>query len=242
MLRLATILLAAAALAGCTASERTIFEGRDYPVYRGGGYPRASARPSWSEGRPREAIGMCRNHAENLVRGRGAGRAVEVDEITRADESGNRVKVQGYVRVRERDGGRHRAWIDCEVDFRDRNEIVAFYQDGLFRRDSERRDERNRYGDRGRDQDRDRRRDGDRDRDEARRRDQPANAVQACRRMAGEQGYEIGEVRDRDRTENGMRVEMRLRRGERRFEAVCLYNASSNQARFLRLEPQSQRR
>ncbi len=48
-------------------------------------------------------------------------------------------------------------------------------------------------------------------------------------------------MRNRDRTGNGMRIDMRLRRNDRRWDAVCQYNADSGEARFLRLDPDPRR-
>jgi hypothetical protein len=247
MRRLTVPLLAAAALlAGCAASERVVYDDRDDdypPVYRSGGlFPRGGGWPggSWGEGRPRDAIELCRAYAEDLVQARGAGRAVEVAQITRAEEDDDKVEVEGYVRVAERDGDRHRARIDCEVDFKDRNEIVAFSHDGLFRQDEGR--DRGGYAQAWPSQSRPRR-DDDRPRQVARRDDDRGGrglgqeAGQACRKVARSQGYEVASVGDRDRTGNGQRVDMRLRRGDRRFDAECVYNANRGEARLARLEP-----
>ncbi len=62
-------------------------------------------------------------------------------------------------------------------------------------------------------------------------------AGQACRKVARGQGYDVASVGDRDRTGNGQRVDMRLRRGDRQFDAACAYNANRGEARLVRLEP-----
>jgi hypothetical protein len=269
MRRLTVPLLAAAALlgaAGCTTAERVVYDDRDdygydRPVYRSGGYfPRGGGGGwpggSWGQGRPRDAIELCRAYAEDLVRARGAGHAVEVAQVTRAEEDDDKVEVEGYVRVAERDGDRHRARIDCEVDFKDRNEIVAFSHDGLFRQDEGR--DRGYVGGGGgnwqprprRDDDRwqaARRDDRPRQQRQVARRDDGdrggggrglgQEAGQACRKVARGQGYDVASVGDRDRTGNGQRVDMRLRRGDRRFDATCAYNANRGEARLVRLEP-----
>jgi hypothetical protein len=226
----ASLLAATLLLVAACENERTVY--RDYPVYGGSGYPRYGGLPGRLEGRPREAVEMCRDRAEDLVRERGAGRAVQVDETDRAREDDDRVEVRGFVRVLERDGGRHRAWIECEVDFEGSNRIVAFREDGLFRRDGGGRDRRSDSGwgawSRGR----------DRDREQARGGNLREQASRACRRLAQEQNYQVADVQDRDRTGNGMRLEMRLRRNDRRWDAVCQYNANSGEARFVRLERQ----
>jgi hypothetical protein len=256
MRRLTVPLLAAAALlgaAGCTTTERVVYDDRDdygydRPVYRSGGYfPRGGGGwpgGSWGQGRPRDAIELCRAYAEDLVRARGAGRAVEVAQITRAEEDDDKVEVEGYVRVADRDGDRRRARIDCEVDFKDRNEIVAFRHEGLLRQDGDRRDRGYAQPWPRRDDDRWQARRDDRPRQQVARRDDDRGgrglgreAGQACREVARGQGYDVASVGDRDRTGNGQRVDMRLRRGDRRFDATCAYDANRGEARLVRLEP-----
>lgn len=178
----------------------------------------AAAQVNYREGRPRDAVEMCVERAEEILRDRGGNRDVEIDEITRADEDDNIVKIQGYLRVRDRDGDRHEAWLDCDVDFEGDNRIVYFDEDNLIRSVN--------Y-DRDRERNRDRRRSGGDLREDAR---------AACREMVEDQGYQLGDVREAERTGSGMRIEMRLRRGDNRFNAVCLYNADRDEARFFRLE------
>lgn len=166
------------------------------------------------KGREREAIDTCRRHAEDVLNENGGRRDVEVEEISRTDENDDKVKVQGYLRVYNRDGDRRPGWLDCTVDFDGDTKIVSFDEDSLLR-------------------DRDRKRDRKRDR----RGDLREQASAACRDMVEDQGYEVGDVRDRDRVENGMRLDMRLRRSGRGFDATCIYNSNQDEARFARLEP-----
>jgi hypothetical protein len=191
----------------------------------GAGDARAQQR---LEGRERDAVEMCVDRAEDIVRDREGSRGeVEVDEIVRAEEDDDEVEVQGYLRVYDRGGDRREAWLDCVVDFQGDNEITEFDEDGLLRS--------LRY-DRERDRDR-----GYRGRE--RRGDERQDARSACRELAEEQGYELVDVTDRDRTERGARLDLRLRRENgRRFEATCVYNGRQDEARFARLEPEDRRR
>ena len=181
----------------------------------------AAAQADYREGRPRDAVEMCVQEAERILDERERLRDVEIEEITRADEDDDVVKVQGYLNVRDRDGDRREGWLDCDVSFEGENRIVWFDEDNLLRSVTYDRDRR-----RNRGGDRDRRGGGDLRED----------ARAACRDMVESQGYEIADVRDQDRTDNGMRLEMRLRRGDNRFDAVCLYNRDRDSARFVRLE------
>ena len=181
-----------------------------------------AAAQDWREGRPREAVEMCRDRAERVLRDRDRGRRVEVDEITGVDQDRDRVEVQGYLRVEDRDGDRRgSAWLDCAVDFGGENRIVGFDEDGLLRS-----------------LERDRGRDRERDRGRRRGGELRADARDACREMVEGQGYELADLREADRTGAGMRVDMRLRRGDRRWEAVCAYDRDRDEARFVRLEPE----
>lgn len=167
----------------------------------------AAAQADWSEGRRKSAVDMCRERAEEIIRDRDAGGEVEVDEITRADEDDDRVTVEGHLRYRDRDDDRRRARLSCEVDFDGDDRIVAFDEEGLLERD--------------------------RDRDGGSWR----QASRACERLAEDQGYEVADLRDQDRAREGLRMEMRLRRDDRRFEAVCVYDRDRESAAFVRLEP-----
>jgi hypothetical protein len=173
----------------------------------------AAAQVDWSEGRRNTAVRMCQERAAEIIRDRGAGREVEVDEITRADEDNDRVKVEGYLRYRDRDDDRRSARMDCEVNFEGNDRITAFDEEGLL--DSDR----------------------DRDRDRDRNGDLRRQAGRACERLAEDQGYEVADLRDQERSRDGMRMEMRLRRDDRRFEAVCVYDRDRESAAFIRLEP-----
>jgi hypothetical protein len=188
----------------------------------------AEAQAQRLEGREREAVDLCVDRAEELVRDRERGRGdVEVDEIVRAEEEDDEVEVQGYLRVADRDGDRREAWLDCTVDFQGENEITEFDEDGLLRS--------LRY-DRERDRDR-----GYRGR--SRRGDAREDARGACRELAEEQGYELVDVADRDRTDRGARLDLNLRRDNgRRFTATCVYNENRDEARFARLDPEDRRR
>lgn len=175
------------------------------------------------EGRPREAVDLCLRRAEDIVRERERGRAgVEIEEVIRADEDGDEVEIQGYVRISDRDGDRREAWLDCKVDFDGENRVSDFDEDALVRSISYDRDRDRRGNDR-------------------RRRGEPAeNARAACRETFEQQGYRISDIRDRDRNDNQVRLEMRVERNNgRRFDAVCLYNRERDEARFGELRPVS---
>jgi hypothetical protein len=182
----------------------------------------AGAQQGRLEGRPREAVEMCRERAERVVRDRGRGRAVAVDEITDVDEDGDRVAVRGYLRVEDRDGDRRgTAWLDCEVDFGGENRVARFDEDLLLRN-------------------LDRARERDRERERGRRRggELLADARDACREMVEEQGYELADAREAGRAGAGTRLELRLRRNDRRWDAVCAYDRDRDEARFVGLEPE----
>lgn len=167
--------------------------------------------------RVREAERLCLDRAQDLLRERGGGRDIEVDEIVDTDEDGERLKIQGYMRVDDRNRDRRGVWLDCDVDFDGDNRVVYFDEDNFFR--SLRGRDRGYRGDR-----------------ESRRRDPREGARSACREMAEDQGYDLVDVTDRDRTDNGARLDMRLRRNDRRFDATCVYNGNRDEARFVRLE------
>src|SRR5215213_3396279 len=182
----------------------------------------AAAQQGRLEGRPREAVEMCRERAERVVRDRDRGRGVEVDQITDVDEDGDRVAVRGYLRVEDRDGDRRgAAWLDCEVDFGGENRVARFDED-LLLRNLERARERDRERERGR-----------------RRGGEPREAARdACRELVEEQGYELADAREGGRAGAGTRLELGLRRGDRRWEAVCAYDRDRDEARFVSLEPE----
>jgi hypothetical protein len=173
----------------------------------------AGAQQGRLEGRSREAVEMCRERAERVVRDHDRGRAVEVDE------DGDRVAVRGYLRVEDRDGDRRgAAWLDCEVDFGGENRVARFDEELLLR---------------GLERDR------DRERDRGRRRggELRADARDACREMVEEQGYELADAREGGRAGAGTRLELGLGRGDRRWDAVCAYDRDRDEARLVRLEP-----
>jgi hypothetical protein len=122
----------------------------------------------------------------------------------------------------DRDGDRREAWLDCKVDFDGENRVSDFDEDALVRSISYDRDRDRRGNDR-------------------RRRGEPAeNARAACRETFEQQGYRISDIRDRDRNDNQVRLEMRVERNNgRRFDAVCLYNRERDEARFGELRPVS---
>jgi hypothetical protein len=174
--------------------------------------------------RVREAEQLCLERAQDLLRDRGGGRDVEIDEIVDTDEDDEVLKIQGYMRVDDRNRDRRGVWLDCDVNFEGDNRVVYFDEDNFFR------------SLRGRDREY---RGGNR---ESRRRDPREGARAACRDMAEDQGYELVDVTDRDRTDNGARLDMRLRRNDRRFDATCVYNGNRDEARFVRLEGDGRRR
>lgn len=184
----------------------------------------AAAQADYREGRPRDAVEMCVERATEILEQRERTRDVEIEEITRIDEDDDIIKVQGYLNVRDRDGDRREGWLDCDVDFEGDNRVVYFDEDNLVRSVGYDRDRR-------RNRDRDRRRGGELRED----------ARAACREMVESQGYELADVKDNDRNDHGMRLDMRLRRGDNRFDAVCLYNKERDTARFLRLEKEGGR-
>jgi hypothetical protein len=192
--------------------------------------------------RSREAVRMCIEQAEDILRDRGNRREVELDDIRDIDRDDEVIKVQGWLRVYEGDGDRRRAWLDCDVSFRGENRVVYFDEESFLtsNRDSDSWRPRNdRDWDRGRDWDRDDRRDNHRsDRGSGNLRE---DAQQACRRLVRDQGYDVADVTDRDRTENGMRLDMRLRRNDRRWDATCAYNGNQDEARLVRLDPDNNR-
>jgi hypothetical protein len=201
--------------------------------------------------RSREAVRMCIEQAEDILRDRGNRREVELDDIRDIDRDDEVIKVQGWLRVYEGDGDRRRAWLDCDVSFRGENRVVYFDEESFLtsnrdsdswrpRRDSDRDWDRARRWDRGRDWGR--REDWRDDRRSDRRSSNlREDAQQACRRLVREQGYDVADVSDRDRTENGMRLDMRLRRNDRRWDATCAYNGNQDEARLVRLDPDNNR-
>lgn len=174
--------------------------------------------------RVREAERLCLDRAQDLLRERGGGRDVEIDEIVDTEEDDEVLKIQGYMRVDDRNRDRRGVWLDCDVNFEGDNRVVYFDEDNFLR--SLRGRDRNYRG-------------GDRD---SRRRDPREGARAACRDMAEDQGYDLVDVTDRDRTDNGARLDMRLRRNDRRFDATCVYNGNRDEARFVRLEGEGRRR
>jgi hypothetical protein len=176
----------------------------------------ASAQSDVEEGRPREAVNMCVERAEEIVRDRDRGRNVEVAEIDEAEEDDDRVTVRGTVRVEDEDGDRRgTADLDCEVDFGGDNRIAAFDEDGLLESLDD-------GGDRG-----------GRDRDGGRRQE-AERAREACREVARDNGWSDirAEVRD-ERDDNGRLVlDMTGRRDNFNPERRCRYNTDTNQARF----------
>ena len=206
--------------------------------------------------RSREAVRMCVDRAEDILRDRGNRRDVELDDIRDVDRDDDIVKVQGWLRVHEGDGDRRRAWLDCDVSLRGEDRVVYFDEDGFLtsdrdrdrdgwrpRRFDEREWERARRWDRGRDWARRDDRDGWRDDRGGRggRGDLREDARQACGRHVRDQDYAVVEVRDADRTENGVRLDMRLRRDDRRWDATCAYNGDRDEARLVRLDPDDRR-
>lgn len=175
------------------------------------------------EGRPQEAVEACTEYAQELLEERNRGNEVDVDRIIRAEEDDDIVKVQGYLEVNDRDGDRRRsAWLDCDVDFDGDNEVTYFDEESFFRRLDRQRDRdrgsgnrRNRGGGDG---------------------DLQQEAREACREMVQDQRFEIGDIRDVERTDSGASVRMRIRNNNRRFDATCVYNRDSEDARFARLE------
>ncbi len=168
------------------------------------------------EGRPREAVNMCRERAEEIIRDRDRGRNVEVAEIEEAEEDDGRVRVQGRLRVEDDDGDRvGTADLECEVNFEGENEIAEFDEEGLL--DSLEESREGRGGGGG----------GDRERVAQR-------AREACREVARESGWSDirAEVRDR-RDDNGRLVlDMTGRRDNFSPERRCRFNPENGQARF----------
>lgn len=175
------------------------------------------------EGRPREAADMCLQRADELVRDRERGRGgAEIEQVVRADEDDDKVELEAYLTVFDRDNDRREAFLTCTVDFEGENRITDFDEDALLRSIS--------Y-----DRDRDRR-----PRDRYRRGEPAENARAACRETFEQQGYRITDIRDRDRNNDQVRLEMRVERNNgRRFDAVCLYNRDRDEARFGELRPVS---
>lgn len=174
----------------------------------------ASAQSNVEEGRPREAVKMCVERAQEIIRDRDRGRDVEVDEIDEADEEDDRVTVEGTVRVEGRDRSRT-ADLRCEVDFGGDNQIAEFDEDRLLSslEDND--------GNRGRD----RRAGGGREVEQAR---------EACRQIARENGWSDirAEVRDQRDDNDRLVLDMRGQRDNFNPERRCRYNPETNQARF----------
>lgn len=174
----------------------------------------ASAQRNVEEGRPRDAVAMCVERAEEIIRERDRGRNVEVDEIDEAEEDDDRVRVRGRVRVEDDDGdSRGTARLDCEVDFGGENRIAEFDEDRLI---SSLEDD-----DRGGD----RRRDGEQVADRAR---------EACRRVARENDWTDirAEVRDRRDDDGRLVLDMRGQRDNFSPERRCRFDPDSGEARF----------
>lgn len=198
--------------------------------------PGSAAAQDWREGRKGDAVMMCRERARSILQDRGDRDIdIAVDDISRASEDNDRVKVQGYYNVRTDDRRRTgRAWVDCEVDFEGRNQVTYFDEDAFL---DSLRNGGDRYGDRRRGDDRDR--DYGRDRDGDRRGGNAGDAQRACRELARDQGFDVRDFDDRDRLRGGdlVRLQMSLRRGDNRFDATCDYNPRNDDARFVELNP-----
>ena len=193
-------------------------------VLLGAGEAQAQRGPNRLEGRPRDAANMCLQRADELVRDRerGSGGA-EIAQVVRADEDRDKVELEAYLNVYDRDNRRREAFLTCTVDFAGKNRITDFDEDGLLRSINYYRDRDNSNRDRRR-----RNRDGD----------QRENARSACRELFENQGYRIENITDRDRNDNNVRLEMRVqRRNGRHFDAVCLYDRNRDEARFAELRP-----
>lgn len=178
----------------------------------------AVAEADYREGRKKDAVDMCFDRARELARDRDVG-DLDLREVTRADEDNDEVRVEAVLRGRDDRDDRRRARMDCTVDFEGDNRITSFNEDDFIR------DLRRDVSDR---------RDGNRDRDRNDG-DQEAygrNARQACTKAAQQEGYDIGELSDRERDGDRVEIDMRMRRNGNRWTATCAYDRRSNEARL----------
>ena len=91
------------------------------------------AAQGWREGRARDAAAACRDHAEAVVRARGAGREAEIDGIVDVREEGDTVWVLGRVRVYDPGTDAWRsAWLDCAVDLAGEVRVTHLDEEGLL--------------------------------------------------------------------------------------------------------------
>ena len=136
--------------------------------------------------RAEDALQMCGERARREVRDAG-GRDVSYERLRDVEVRDDRVRIEATMSARV-DGDDNKGSIRCEASFEGENRITGFNEDGLT----------------------DRRR-GSRDsgRDESGRR---ADAVDACRREARNDGYDVRDAEVADEDREGIRVDMDLRR------------------------------
>lgn len=177
----------------------------------------ALAQVDYDEGRKRDAVEMCFERARELARDRDVG-DLDLREVTRADEDDDEVRVEASIRGRDDRDDRRRARMDCTVDFGGDNRITSFNEDDFIR------DLRRDVSDRDRDRNRDRN-DGDQEA-------YGRSARQACTKAAEQEGFNVGDLSDRERDGDRIEIDMRMRRNENRWVATCAYDRRSNQARL----------
>jgi len=81
--------------------------------------------------RKQKAVALCDRHLDRLVRERG-GRGGKILRIERARQRGKELELEAIAKAEWRRGGDSRGRIECRVDFKGKNEILAFRQSGLW--------------------------------------------------------------------------------------------------------------
>lgn len=160
------------------------------------------------EGRPREAVELCFERAEDLARDRDVD-DLELSDVGRAEEDDDRVEVEAEVRGRG-DGGRREATMECTVNFDGDNEITEFNDDEFV--DDLRREAAGGGGG-----------DGRREFD------------QACRRAAERDQFDVVEITERSRDGRDRERDLRMRRNGNPWRATCIVE-QGDQARLTDVE------
>lgn len=168
----------------------------------------AAAQLGDLEGRPREAVELCFERAEELARDRDVG-DLELRDVSRAEEDNDQVEVEAEVRGRG-DGERRAATIECTVNFDGDNEITEFNDDEFV--DDLRREAAGGGGG-----------DGRREFD------------QACRRAAERDEFDVVEITERSRDGRDRERDLRMRRNGNPWRATCIVE-QGEQARLTDVE------
>lgn len=163
--------------------------------------------------RKQKAVALCGRRLDRMVKERG-GKGGEILRIERARQRGGELELEAVAKAEWRRGPDSRGRIDCLVDFKGKNEVLAFRQSGLWGGG---------WGGSGgswgggASDDR-----GGRER-----------AVQACLRAAEARGLSRVRALDADKDRRVWRVELEGRAGGRGARALCEYDPGRRRAAIL---------